>query len=216
MPRCCIDHLVVTSPSLDKGGDYLRRTLGVAPQPGGEHERMGTHNLLLRLGDTLYLEVIAANPDARAPQRPRWFGLDNLNPDSPAALSTWVARSEDIRVSAAASSVALGEIEAMNRGSYRWQITVPVDGRVPLDGVAPALIQWEGTVHPASRLEECGLSLAGLRLFHPDTVRVAHLLATLGLDELVSVSPVAGDATPHLVAIIDTPLGQRELSPTLV
>src|SRR5690606_1679690 len=71
---------------------------------GGEHPRMATHNRLLRLGDTLYLEVIAPNPAAPAPGRPRWFGLDGLGPQSPPSLATWVVRCTDIRASAAAAS----------------------------------------------------------------------------------------------------------------
>lgn len=213
MPRCHIDHIVVTSPSLERGADYLYQTLGVMPQPGGEHPRMGTHNLLLRLGDALYLEVIATNPRAPAPGRSRWFGLDSMKAVSQPALSTWVARSEDIRASTAGCPEPLGEVEAMSRGPYEWLITVPADGRVPLDGVAPALIEWRSAVHPASQLDECGCSLVELTVRHPDPVRVARLLNTLGLSE-VAVEPLpAGSTTPHLVAVIDTPQGRKILSP---
>ena len=60
------------------GGDYVRSVLGVAPGPGGAHARMGTHNLLLRLGESVFLEVIAPDPAAAPPGRPRWFGLDDV------------------------------------------------------------------------------------------------------------------------------------------
>ncbi len=193
--------------------EYVRSALGVRPQLGGEHPRMGTHNALLRLGDALYLEVIAPNPRAPAPGRPRWFGLDTLGDDARPALSTWVARSEHIRAAVAQCPEALGQIEPMSRGDYQWLITVPGDGRVPLDGVAPALIEWRSAVHPAARLEECGCSLVELRLCHPDTARVRRLLATLGLDESVAVSAPVDEASPYVAALIDTPLGRRELSP---
>ena len=39
---------------------------GVAPQPGGKHVAMGTHNALLRLGERVYLEIIAIDPEARS------------------------------------------------------------------------------------------------------------------------------------------------------
>jgi hypothetical protein len=58
MPYCYIDHIVITAPDLEVGAEFVRQTLGVIPQSGGAHPRMGTHNLLLRLGDSLYLEVI--------------------------------------------------------------------------------------------------------------------------------------------------------------
>lgn len=77
MPGCRIDHITITAPSLAAGAEFVSQTLGVLPQVGGEHPRMGTHNLLLRLGDALFLEVISPNPLVPAPARPRWFALDN-------------------------------------------------------------------------------------------------------------------------------------------
>ena len=151
-----IDHLTVTAFSLEVGAAFVSQVLGVMPQRGGEHPRMGTHNLLLRLGDTLFLEVIAPNPVAQAPARPRWFGLDRLGADSSPSLSTWVARTADIQASAAAASEPLGEIEPMSRGTLNWLITIPADGCVPLSGCAPALIEWHADVHPAAGLHDQG------------------------------------------------------------
>ena len=83
MSRSLLDHITVTTFSLEAGTAFVSKALGVSPQPGGEHPRMGTHNFLLRLGDAMFLEVIAPNPAAPAPSRPRWFGLDKLGPHSP-------------------------------------------------------------------------------------------------------------------------------------
>src|SRR4051812_12900340 len=55
MHPCQLDHLTVTAPTLAQGAAFVRDALGAELQPGGEHPRMGTHNLLLRLGDTLFL-----------------------------------------------------------------------------------------------------------------------------------------------------------------
>src|SRR5437773_1637016 len=101
---------------LAAGVDFVRRTLGVMPQAGGEHARMGTHNALLRLGDSAYLEVIAPNPGAPKPQRPRWFGLDELAADAPPRLTTWAVRSPDIRAPVEAAEEALGTVEPMTSG----------------------------------------------------------------------------------------------------
>jgi hypothetical protein len=57
-----MDHIIVSAFSLEVGADFIRKSLGVSPQPGGEHPRMATHNLLLRLGDSIFLEIIAPNP----------------------------------------------------------------------------------------------------------------------------------------------------------
>jgi hypothetical protein len=209
MFRKFIDHLVVTAPSLDAGAAYVRNALGVSPRPGGEHARMGTHNMLLRLGESTYLEVIAANPAAPRPTRPRWFALDALAADAKPSLATWVARTGDIRAGNEAAAEQLGGVESMSRGALEWLITVPADGSLPLDGVAPALIEWHTDAHPASHLDDYGLSLKKLELFHPDPERVAHLLKSLAIDGPVVVQKSAVAA--RLVAHIDTPQGTRVL-----
>ena len=68
--RCEIDHLIVACGDLGQGAAWLEARLGEAPQLGGKHALMGTHNMLLRLGARIYLELIAIDPDAPAPQRP--------------------------------------------------------------------------------------------------------------------------------------------------
>jgi hypothetical protein len=209
MFRKFIDHLVVTAPSLEAGAAYVRDALGVAPRPGGEHARMSTHNLLLRLGESMYLEVIAANPAAPRPTRPRWFALDALAADARPALVTWVARTGDIRAGNEAATEQLGAIETMSRGALEWLITVPADGSMPLDGVAPALIEWHTDAHPASHLDDYDLSLKKLELFHPDPERVAALLKSLAIDGPVVVEKSAVAA--RLVAHIQTPQGMRML-----
>ncbi|MDB5855805.1 MAG: hypothetical protein JWR22_3846 [Herminiimonas sp.] len=212
MPACHIDHITVTAPNLEVGVEFVRQTLGVSPQQGGEHARMGTHNFLLRLGDAMFLEIIAPIPGVPAPDRPRWFGLDSLGPDAPPSLSTWVARSADIHASAAACSEALGPVEQMRRGTLDWLITIPADGSVPLDGVAPALIQWHAEPHPAAGLRDCGLSLVALELFHPEPDRVRALLESIELEGPVSVSPLPKGVGAYMVATINTPGGVRKLS----
>jgi hypothetical protein len=207
--RTFIDHLVVTAPSLAAGAAYVREVLGVSPRAGGEHLRMGTHNMLLRLGESSYLEVIAANPAAARPTRPRWFALDTLAGDAKPSLAAWVARSADIRAGNEAATEQLGTIEAMSRGALDWLITVTADGSLPLDGVAPALIEWHTDAHPAARLDDYGLSLQKLELFHPDPERVARLLKSLAIDGPVVVEKSA--VAVRLVAHIATPQGMRIL-----
>lgn len=165
--RAAIDHLVVTAPTLEAGAAYIRAELGVDMVPGGPHPRMGTHNLLLKLGETTYLEVLSVNPEAPPPDRPRWFELDQLTPDTPPRLVAWVARVDDIEAAVAASPVDLGNVEEMQRGGLTWLITVAGDGRLPQSGLAPVLIQWVAGKHPSSRLPDARCTLATLRGGHP-------------------------------------------------
>jgi len=204
MPRSRIDHIIVTAASLQDGVDYVRRELGVEPQTGGEHARMGTHNCLLKLGEKLYLEVIAANPGAPHPGRPRWFQLDEPDSVRSPRLATWVARCDYIHALAPES---LGKIETMTRGSFRWLITVPEDGKLPLQGIAPTLIQWHSDSHPADALKDLGCSLVRFEGFHPRPESVTGMLRAIGFQGEFLLSP----GEPGLVADIQTPAGPRRL-----
>lgn len=168
-----LDHLVIAARTLKEGRAWLEGRLGVKMQAGGEHTAFGTHNLLLSLGPSAYLEVIAINPAAPAPSRPRWFGLDT--PDlarkleAGPALIHWVARVP------APPADAL----ELSRGDNRWALTVPPDGSLPLDGVAPSLIYWH-TPPPPTRLPDAGVRLATLRLGTPEPAPLRQLLDQLG------------------------------------
>ncbi|HLQ23709.1 MAG TPA: VOC family protein [Gemmatimonadales bacterium] len=208
---CRIDHLVITAPDLAAGAELVRRSLGAIPQPGGEHARMGTHNLLLKLGESLYLEVISPNPDAPQPGRPRWFELDEVKPDTPPRLATWVARTDDIRSTLAACSEPLGKIEPMSRGELNWLITIPADGSRPVGGIAPTLIEWRTERHPAARLRDAGCSLTRLEVFHPEAPRISALLKSISVEGDICVAPLAAGERPYLVAHVQTPDGPRKL-----
>ncbi|MDS1140693.1 VOC family protein [Pusillimonas sp. SM2304] len=205
-----IDHIVITAASLADGSEYIFRTLGVALEAGGEHPRMGTHNLLLRLGSDVYLEVIAVNHEAEQPDRPRWFQLTDAD-NQPTKLATWVARTNDIDAAAQLSALPLGAIESMTRGPLKWKITLPDDGKLVMDGIAPALIQWEAEPHPASRMEDIGCSLLGLEAFHPDAAAIQHFLDQIGFDDKLKVFPLDKGSAPYLIAHIQTPSGPRQL-----
>ncbi|MFL5294695.1 MAG: VOC family protein [Myxococcales bacterium] len=201
-----IDHLVVTAPDLASGMALVTRALGVELQAGGKHVRMATHNLVLKLGPSIYLEVISPDPDGTPPGRSRWFELDD---GGPPRLAGWAARTTDIRTTAAAASEPLGTIAEMSRGDLNWLITIPEDGRLPLGGPGPALIEWRTDSHPASRMRETGCSLLALQAFHPEPARVSRLYDSIGLRDQVSVAP---GERPSLVARFQTPGGPRTLA----
>jgi hypothetical protein len=206
MPAC-LDHITVVAASLEAGSRFVRDSLGVEPQAGRTHPSMGTHNRLLRLGDTVYLEVIAADPDAPPASRPRWFGLDRVSSATPPRLAAWVASTDDIVGTAVP---LLGVVETMRREQHAWQMTLTADGDLPLAGAGPLLIQRAPGVHPARALPDAGLRLRRLCVHHAEPARVSALLATLGLATQPEVSVVHG-GTCSLVAEIDTPSGPRQL-----
>jgi hypothetical protein len=211
VPRCHLDHITITAPTLAVGVEYVRETLGVAPQVGGEHPRMGTHNYFLKLGEKVFLEIISVNPNAPRPDRPRWFGLDELDPNRPPRLATWIARTDDIHAAAAASPVSLGNVEPMSRGRLNWLITIPKDGSLPLHGLAPVLIQWPAGIHPTNTLQDLGCSLIRFEGFHPQAGKVSSVLKSIGFEGEFSVSPLPSGEQAYLVAHIQTPAGPRRL-----
>lgn len=206
-----LDHITVISTTLAAGADFVRESLGVEPRPGGSHPRMGTHNLLLSLGGSMFLEVISVDPSAPKPARPRWFDLDAWHPDTPPRLAAWVVHVEDIEGTVARCPPVFGSVEVMTRGALRWLITIPSDGHLPLGGAAPALIEWQVEPHPALALPPSGCSLVELETFHPDPARVSSILQCIGLDPAAQVRSSRG-ASPSLVAHIQTPQGLRMLS----
>lgn len=179
---CQLDHLVVAARSLGEGIGHIAQRLGVAPTVGGKHARMGTHNALLSLGPDCYLEVISIDPEAAAPDGPRWFGLDRFV--GIPRLVHWVARSQSIDSLRAADEQVLD----MQRGDFRWRFAITADGQPRLGGTVPALIQWQDGGHPCNRLPDHGLRLKRLTLCHADSCHLHGELTRLGLAERVHLT----------------------------
>ena len=95
------------------------------------------------------------------------------------------------------------------RGPYLWQMGVPPDGKLPWEGAAPALIEWESALHPAERLPDRGCRLVGLTVEHPEAE--AMLAAFPALGAVAGVRVVAGPVK-RLWAEIDTPTGRKFLA----
>ena len=209
-----VDHLVVGAATLDQGVAWCEATLGVTPGPGGRHALMGTHNRLLKIATPdfadAYFEIIAIDPDAPPPTRPRWFGLDGAALQAALRggpkLLHLVARSTMLdmhRWGLITLGYAPGDPIAASRdtpaGRLSWQMLLRDDGALALAGALPTLIQWQGP-HPAQQMPDSGLRLSALTLQGvPDRVR--ELLRLRGAQVLAS-------AGPALTATLDTPLGQ--------
>lgn len=207
-----LDHLIFAARTLDEGVDWIERRLGVSMGSGGRHEAMGTHNRLLALGPGRFLEVIAIDPQGRAPDRPRWFELDSEVMQERLArgpaLIHWAARTDDIEAALAATYGEPPEILPLARGAFRWKIGVPADGSLPQGGIAPTIIQWF-TQHPSEVLPDAGCRLEDLALNHPGAPAMLHALRFAGLD---ATDPVhAHHEGSGLAARIRTPKGTVEL-----
>lgn len=199
-----LDHVAVAAKTLNEGRAAVEDALGVALQPGGQHTHFGTHNLLLGLEDGLYLEVIAIDPDAPDLAYPRWFDLDRF--EGRPRLTNWICRTNDLAAAVAAMPQA-GQPVALTRGELRWQMAVPATGILPYDNAFPALIEWQSSPHPATRLAASGCRLKWLEVAHPEAEALRAVLGGRLEDDRLHVVP--GD--PAMRAAFDTPGGPRIL-----
>ena len=210
-----LDHLVVGAASLEQGAAFVQEQLGVAVSGGGEHPLMGTHNRLLRLGDGVFLEVIAASPGAPAPTRPRWFGLDDPyvreSLERCPRLLGWVARTPDIAQVQAKTSFSFGKPTPASRDKLSWRFGLPDDGHLLASGALPYLIAWSTLEHPAEQLDDLGCTLEKLEIFHPRAAWLAPILRDINAARLIELTPLANDAAPFLRAHIRTPTGLKTL-----
>jgi hypothetical protein len=218
--NCTVDHLVVVAASLAQGVAWCEATLGVTPGPGGRHALFGTHNRLLRLDaapgtafERCYFEIIAVDPEAPAPARARWFGLDT--PALQAAIAVEprlvhvVARCDDVaavRARVLAAGHDPGAVLEAGRdtpqGRLEWRITVSDDGRLAAGGALPTLLQWRGA-HPTDAMPASGLSLRALHLAGvAPALRTAYALQGVAWRDAPA---------PALHAVIATPRGEVAL-----
>ena len=215
-----LDHIAVAAATLEEGVAWVSSRLGVSLCPGGTHPLMGTHNRLLRLGEAVYLEVIAADPAIPTPPRqPRWFGLDEpqvqnrLRQHGPGVIG-WIVRSDDIATDAARALVDVGRPERLSRGALEWLFTLSDDGALPAGGALPPLIEWPADFgSPASRLQERGCTFQTLKIGHPDPIQVARALDAIGLDR--SMITIAASERPEVSVAIRLASGELVTLPAL-
>lgn len=198
-----LDHLAVAGTTLNEASAVIETALGVAMQPGGQHQVFGTHNRLLGLEEGLYIEAIAIDPSVAHPGRARWFDLDNFK--GPARLGNWICRTGDLGATLAGLPQNVGAPLQLSRGDVRWRMAVPDDGLLPFDNMFPALIQWQGRLRPGAMLAPSGCALRRLVVSHP---LAQDLRASVRLNDPRVVFET-GDV--GLMAEFDTPHGQRVL-----
>lgn len=168
---------------------------------------MGTYNKLLSLGDSAYLEIIAIDPDSQRPNRPRWFNLDKLQQGNKPQLITWVVRTNDIKQAVSKSKLQHGMIESLQRGIYDWQITIPSDGEIPMQGIAPTIIQWKDDRHPAQNLSASEISLLNIQAFHQRASTLIDSLASIGFQGNFSAKEIGASDKPMLRVSLKCPKG---------
>ncbi len=206
-----LDHIVIACHDLTQGVDWLEDRLGVQVPPGGQHQTMGTHNHLMQLGNQSYLELIAINPDAPAPDWPRWFELDQAllraSLREQPRLITWVMNTENLQRLTHSVDFDIGNPTALSRDQLSWEIALTDDGRLLGDGLLPYCLQWFSSPHPSLAMADLGCRLQTLTLYHNRPDWLAERLQALGASDLVQVEAIKDRQAPYLGATIECPKG---------
>ena len=209
-----LDHITVIAPSLSEGVSHVRDCLGLEVPFGTRHDYMGTHNHRLQLGDAVYLEIVALDPEGIDPGRPRWFDLDNrekVRADwaDGRRLRGWVAGTHDMASVPSARRALFGEVVPLPPASPSFAFTIPADGSLPLEGAAPSILEHRGRPTSMAAIPDLGARLRTLTLEHPDPAAMEALYRELAIDRPPAV--VEGPKVRYR-AEIETPAGLKELS----
>jgi len=189
-----LDHIIIGCLDLSVDQAAVAMKLGMPPAARGKHDMMGTHNALWNMGE-FYIELVAIDPKAPDPGRPRWFGLGD--PDIRAHLAegprliNWAVSTDNAEALIAAAPVDLGPVESFTRSDLRWKLAVPVDGVPGKEGAFPLTIQWTEGMHPAQRLPDMGFRCEALAVSHPDAAEISAALGAVEGPVEISEGPAS-------------------------
>ena len=209
MTQTTIDHLVIGAAELDKATKQIQDFIKAKFLAGGKHPLMATHNRLIKLQNSLYMEIIAADPNASLARNPkrknRWFSLDSSATQkrlsrAPQPLC-WVVAVNNIEQTSMHCGYNPGNVIEMTRGDLKWKITVSENGELPESGVLPILIEWPNGKHPTKTMPESNMFLEKLNLFHPHPNEIKQILSKLNVNGPIRVN--LGE--PKLQFLLKTP-----------
>ncbi|MCV0427432.1 MAG: VOC family protein [Roseibium sp.] len=209
-----LDHITVIAPTLAEGAAHVQDCLDLDVPFGTRHIYMGTHNHRLQLGHRVYLEIVALDPDGTAPDRARWFGLDNRETvikdwDEGRRLRGWVARTNTLKNVLTAHAPLFGEEVSLPFSNPEFGFSIPKDGSLPLDGALPSLIDHRGAPTSFAEIPDMGATLRSLTLEHPGPAAIDALYRELAIERPPVV--VQGPELRYR-AEIETPAGVKVLT----
>ena len=176
---------------------------------------MATHNNLLKLQESIYLEVISIDHGVsfrNAPiYRPRWFSLDEKTTQKKLEISVrplcWVVAVNDIIKAKSECGYDPGRVITATRDDLEWRLTVPDDGTLPEGGILPSFIQWPNGCNPSFGLPFSGVKLKKITLVHPKPDFINGIISNAGIEGPIEVKLGKKDLTFELI----TPSGKEIL-----
>jgi Glyoxalase-like domain len=209
-----LDHLTVIAPTLAEGISHVQNCLDLDVPFGTRHDYMGTHNHRLQLGNSVYLEIVALDPEGTEPGRSRWFGLDNQEKvrsdwNEGRRLRGWVANTQAMDFVLSTHGAILGDKVPLPTMNPTFDFTIPNDGSLPLDGATPSIIDHRGDPTAMASIPDLGARLRSLTLEHPNPTAIETLYRELSIEH----PPVIIQAPKvRYRAVIETPTGLNELT----
>lgn len=203
-----LDHILLGTPELQAGIDFVEKQTGVRATFGGVHPSRGTQNALLSLGERRYLEIIAPDPAQPGVKNPIASNLHSLTEPR---LIGWAAHPGSVSAFAERIRAAGIKFDGPTPGSRKrpdgqllnWQIVSLAD---TASGLLPFFIELgQDSVHPSVDAPK-GCSLLSFAAEAPDPQKLAATLETLNL-----AMPVKKAERPRLHAVISGPKGNLDV-----
>jgi len=203
-----LDHILLGTPELQAGIDFVEKHTGVRATFGGVHPGRGTQNALLSLGDRRYLEIIAPDPAQPGVKNPIASNLHSLVEPR---LIGWAAHPGSVSDFAEKLRAAGIGLEGPTPGSrkrpdgklLKWQIVSLADTAA---GLLPFFIEWsQDSAHPSVDAP-AGCALLSFVAETPEPEKLAATLQTLNID-----LPVKKAEKPRLHAVISGPKGNLDV-----
>jgi hypothetical protein len=201
-----VDHILIGASDLDLAIDEFEAATGVRAVYGGRHPT-GTHNVLVALGDGVYLELIAVQSGVQAP--PAYARLPGLGRLTPIGWAASAADEASLRQQLVASGFAVTDPRPGSRvtpagATLRWRT---FGLRDPLAG-APFFIAWAAdSPHPSSTSPR-GCTLERFTVAGPDPERLERLRSLVAGPVEVVASP-----TEQFTVALDCPAGRVVFEP---
>jgi hypothetical protein len=200
-----LDHFIYAGRDLDALIAAFAGLTGVTPARGGRHPGLGTHNALVSLGDDVYFELLATDPEQKASLAGTLGG--RIQALAAPRLLAYMLRSEDLeRQQGVLERHGIGSDlfdasrQTPDGGTLRWRLLVPHDSA--FGDLVPKFIDWLDTVHPATTSVR-GCSFESFEIGHPESAELNALFAELGVDEMAERA-----SQPCLRVRLQTPRGR--------
>ena len=163
-----LDHIVFAASTLEEGTSLIENKLQVKLSNIGYHKDMGTHNRVVKINESVYLEVISIDPNSVTTKSKRWFNLDCPKLQSQLRKSPqvvgYVIESDNKKI--------LKYYEPFfkaSRGEYKWKFAMPCNNskisavKSYQNGIIPSLINWESE-KPIYKMQDNHLNLEKLEI----------------------------------------------------